>query len=195
MKARSDRAAWLKGGQARCVDEPEWRVFPYRLVLLGPPGVGKGTQAQLLSEKLGACHLSTGDVFRAARCDCASTPAMVRAVEHMRAGELVPDELVSALILERVRCLRCAGGFLLDGFPRTQPQAAMLDDLLRGQGVRLNGAINFELPVATIVARLRGRRTCAKCRMVYHLDTRPPRRAGVCDQCGAELHLREDDRP
>src|SRR5262245_44741741 len=194
MKGRSDRAAWLKGAQSRCANEPEWRPFPHRLVLLGPPGVGKGTQAQLLSERLGACHLSTGDVFRAARsaCSCGSgSPALNQALEHMRAGELVPDEVVSALIFERAGCLRCAGGFLLDGFPRTRPQAELLDDLLLEQAVCLNGAVHFESPLATIIARLRGRRTCLKCKAVYHLDTRPPRKSGICDHCGAELYLRE----
>src|SRR5215467_11200104 len=147
MKGRPDGAAWVKGGLTRCADEPEWRLFPYRLVLLGPPGVGKGTQAELLTEKLSACHLSTGDMFRAINrsCDCSNSPAMARALEYMRVGELVPDEVVSTLIYERVGCLRCAGGFLLDGFPLTQAQAATLEELLQKQGVRLNAAIHYEL--------------------------------------------------
>src|SRR5581483_11087866 len=126
MKAQPDRSAWIKGGLARCADEPEWQSLPHRLVLLGPPGVGKGTQAQLLSERFGACHLSTGDIFRAAKtliADCACSPAMVRALTYMSSGELVPDETVLSLVIERARCLHCGGGFLLDGFPRTIVQA------------------------------------------------------------------------
>src|SRR5262245_55200166 len=121
MSIENDRTAWLKGGENRCQNPSAKPARPYRLVLLGAPGVGKGTQAELLHERLGACALSTGDVFRAAKTagDCGVSDAMRTALEAMRKGELVSDETVLALVVERSRCLRCGGGFLLDGFPRT----------------------------------------------------------------------------
>ena len=125
MNVKNDRAAWLKGGSALCsITPPPTPEKNWRLVLLGAPGVGKGTQAQLLSERLGACHLSTGDVFRAAKClaDGERSPALNRALEFMRRGELVPDEIVLDMVSERVGCLRCSGGFLLDGFPAPSPR-------------------------------------------------------------------------
>jgi adenylate kinase len=168
---------------------------PYRLVLFGPPGVGKGTQAELLTHVLGTCHLSTGDVFRAAPCAGEQSPAAKEALDAMRRGELVSDALVVALVRERARCLRCRGGFLLDGFPRTIAQAEALDVLLAEQGVSLDAVLDYELPTEEIVARLSGRRTCPRCKAVYHVTTRPPAAEGVCDQCGGGLVQREDDRP
>jgi adenylate kinase len=168
---------------------------PHRLVLFGPPGVGKGTQAELLTRALGTCHLSTGDVFRAAACAGEQSPAVKEALDAMRRGELVSDALVVALVRERARCLSCRGGFLLDGFPRTVAQAEALDVLLAEQGVSLDAVLDYELPTEEIVARLSGRRTCPRCQAVYHLSTRPPATAGVCDQCGNGLAQREDDRP
>jgi adenylate kinase len=167
-------------------------------VLLGAPGVGKGTQAELLSERLGLCPLSTGDVFRAAKlranlAEC--SPAMTRALKHMAAGELVPDETVLALVAERVKCLRCSGGFLLDGFPRTVAQAEALERILGENGVRLDAVLNYELPLEVIVARLAGRRTCPNCKRVFHIETRPPKQPGLCDDCGLVLIQRNDDRP
>jgi len=167
--------------------------LPYRLVLFGPPGVGKGTQAELLTHVLGTCHLSTGDVFRAAQCAGEQSPAVQEALDAMRRGELVSDALVVALVRERARCLRCRGGFLLDGFPRTLAQA--LDLLLAEQGVSLNAVLDYELPTEEIVGRLSGRRTCPRCKAVYHMTTRPSVAAGVCDQCGGGLVQREDDQP
>jgi adenylate kinase len=168
---------------------------PYRLVLLGAPGAGKGTQAELLTQSLGTCHLSTGDVFRAAQCEANPSPALKDALEAMRRGELVSDAVVVALVRERARCLRCRGGFLLDGFPRTVAQAEALDVLMTEQGVTLDAVLNYELPLEEVVARLSGRRTCSGCKAVYHLTTRPPRAEGLCDQCAGRLVLREDDRP
>jgi adenylate kinase len=169
----------------------------YHVVLLGPPGAGKGTQAGLLAERLGACHLSTGDLFRAARQldACDRTPALAAALEHMGRGELVPDATVLDLVRERRGCLRCRGGFLLDGFPRTVAQAEALDGLLAAEGVRLDAVLNYELPVEQVVARLGGRRSCPACRAVFHLEARPPQVEGVCDRCGGLLERREDDRP
>src|SRR4051812_15046847 len=117
---KNDRNAWLKGGEAQCLIPPQGSVYPQRLVLLGAPGVGKGTQAELLAARLGACHLSTGDIFRAAKTltECDRTPTMTSALDFMRRGDLVPDKTVLDLLIERSKCLRCGGGFLLDGFPR-----------------------------------------------------------------------------
>jgi adenylate kinase len=168
---------------------------PYRMVLFGPPGVGKGTQAELLTRVLGTCHLSTGDVFRAAPCEGEQSPAVREALDAMRRGELVSDALVVALVRERAHCLRCRGGFLLDGFPRTLAQAEALDELLAEQVVSLDAVVDYELPLEEIVARLGGRRTCPGCKAVYHVATRPPAAAGVCDRCGGGLVQREDDRP
>lgn len=194
---RRDRTAWLRGGKNRCRIPAKPQKRPRRLVLLGAPGVGKGTQAELLASTLGGCHLSTGDVFRAARTlrDDECSPAMTAALEYMRRGELVPDETVLALVGERLTCLRCKGGFLLDGFPRTVPQAEALERLLDSQGVRLDAVLSYELPLEQVVARLSGRRTCGKCKAVFHESARPPETPGICDHCGGELLQREDDRP
>jgi adenylate kinase len=193
MSGPQDRAGWLQG-DVRCEPAiiPE---RPYRLVLLGPPGAGKGTQAELLCRSLGTCHLSTGDVFRAAQCQAEPSPALKAALGAMRRGELVPDAVVLALVRERVGCLRCRGGFLLDGFPRTVAQADALDGLLAEQGIALDAVLSYELPAEEVVARLSGRRTCPGCKTVYHLSARPPRAEGVCDWCGGELAQRDDDRP
>lgn len=197
MKVKNDRAAWLQGGAAECSVEPPKPDTIRRLVLLGAPGVGKGTQADLLSARLGVCHLSTGDVFRAAKCapESAHSPALEAALEQMRQGQLVPDETVLDLVRERVRCLRCVGGFVLDGFPRTVAQAGALEKALGVERLALSAVINYELPIEEIVSRLGGRRTCAGCKAVFHTQWRPPRVARVCDHCGGKLFQREDDRP
>ncbi len=197
METKPDRAAWLKGPAAQCAVPPGEPERPWRLVLLGAPGVGKGTQAELLAQGLGACHLSTGDVFRAAKGlpDCERSPAMNEALDYMRRGELVPDSTVLAMVRERVSCLRCRGGFLLDGFPRTVAQAEALEGLLRDERIQLDAVLDYQLPIDEIVARLSGRRTCSVCKAVYHVTTRPPKVTGLCDQCGAPLIQREDDRP
>lgn len=196
MEAKSDRAAWLKGGDACCNLPPRDVDRPWRLVLLGAPGVGKGTQAELISERLGTCHLSTGDVFRAARTlgEAERSPALTEALECMRQGRLVSDETVLEMVRERTKCLRCQGGFLLDGFPRTVAQAGALDELLDSQALELDAVLSYELPIAQIVARLSGRRTCSQCKAVYHVEARPPQTEGLCDQCGGALFQREDDR-
>ncbi len=195
---KPDRAAWLKGGNAVCSNppsKPAGRIW--RLVLLGAPGVGKGTQAELLSERLGACQLSTGDVFRAAKClaEGDRSPGLEAALHYMVRGDLVPDEIVLTIISERMRCLRCCGGFLLDGFPRTVAQAEALEAMLKKENVPLTAVLNYELPLDQIVVRLSGRRTCSKCKAVFHVMNMPPRMKGICDHCGAELIQREDDRP
>jgi len=189
------KRAWLEGQAALC-SVPPWRERSWRLVLLGAPGVGKGTQAALLSERLRTCHLSTGDLFRAAaaRGDCARTPGLAEAIEHIRRGELVPDSLVWQMVRDRRECLRCRGGFLLDGFPRTLGQAAALEGFLEEEGLPLHAVVNYEMPLEEIVARLSGRRTCRSCQAVFHVVSHAPRVDGVCDQCGAELYQRDDDR-
>jgi adenylate kinase len=141
--------------------------------------------------------LSTGDVFRAAKTLPKEelSPAIVQALEYMRKGELVPDETVVNLVRERVECLKCKKGFLLDGFPRTAAQAGALEQLLKQNNLKLDAVLSYELPIEQIVARLSGRRTCEKCKAVYHVTGRPPKKEGICDVCGGKLVLREDDRP
>jgi adenylate kinase len=191
-----DRTAWLKGGDAVCKMPPRKPLDKaWRIVLLGAPGIGKGTQSEMLCERLGTCHLSTGDVFRTAKCleESEQTRSMKEALKFMRQGALVPDEIVLGLIRDRLRCLRCSGGFLLDGFPRTVSQAEALEKIL--QKVSLTAVLNYELPLERVVARLSGRRTCSGCKAVFHVTTRPPKVAEICDHCGGSLYQREDDRP
>lgn len=197
VRTRNDRAAWLHGPLAQCSAVGPGVAKPWRLILLGPPGVGKGTQADLLHQRIGACHLSTGDVFRAAasRGDCNSSPAMQAALEYMRRGALVPDDIVWEMVRERSACLRCRGGFLLDGFPRTLGQAEALRLHLELEGMTLSAVVNYELPLPEIVERLSGRRVCERCKAVFHATRQPPRVAGVCDHCAGQLLQREDDRP
>jgi len=190
-------AAWLQGPSAHCEPLPAPSPHPWRLALLGAPGVGKGTQADLLNKRLRACHLSTGDIFRAAkgRAECELSPAMRAALEYMRRGDLVPDSTVWDLVRERGACLHCGGGFILDGFPRTLNQAQSLKALMINEGLALTAVVKYELPVVEIISRLSGRQTCARCKSVFHARERPPTVVGVCDRCGGKLFEREDDRP
>jgi adenylate kinase len=159
--------------------------------------VGKGTQADLLHQKLRACHLSTGDVFRAAagRKECELSPAMKAATGYMRSGALVLGSTAWEMVRERSGCLHCSGGFILDGFPRTLSQAESLKQLMQDVGLSLTAVVNYDLPATEIVDRLSGRRTCEQCRTVFHVTERPPKAEGVCDRCGGKLFQREDDRP
>ena len=193
--SKNNRAAWLEGPSATC-PPPAEVAHPWRLILLGAPGVGKGTQADLLRQRLGACHLSTGDVLRAAASGngCAPSPAMTAALEFMRRGELVPDTSVWEMVRERGACLRCRGGFILDGFPRTLSQAESLTGLMKDERLPLDAVVNYELPLGEIVERLSGRRTCEKCKAVYHITRQPSKANGICDRCGARLYQREDDQ-
>jgi adenylate kinase len=195
---KHDRTAWLKGAESICRMPPRApRRQPLRLVLLGAPGVGKGTQAEMINDFFGACHLSTGDIFRDAKNSCVETLSVTSkaALDFMRRGELVPDTTVLDIVAERLRCFRCSGGFLLDGFPRTVAQAAALEELLQREQVQLDAVINYDLPIEKIVARLSGRRTCSHCKTVYHIASQPSQRPNICDRCGAKLIQREDDRP
>ncbi len=194
-ETKNHRAAWLQGPAAKC-ETPNRAEQPWRLVLLGAPGVGKGTQAELLNHHLHACHLSTGDVFRAASKSTGElSPAMQAATDFMRKGELVPDATVWQMVCERKGCLHCDGGFILDGFPRTLAQAESLEKLMEREGIVLHAVINYELPASDIVARLSGRRTCEQCKAVYNVTERPPRIDGVCDKCSGKLFQRDDDKP
>jgi adenylate kinase len=193
---KNDRATWFHAGEAKCSIPPPARKKPARLVLMGPPGIGKGTQAQLLCKQLGICHLSTGDVFRAAGARKENvSPALQTALHQMQSGELVSDTTVIEIVRERLKCLHCEGGFALDGFPRTLTQAAALESLLLEHGVDLSGVVNYELPLEQIVSRLSGRRVCPNCRAVFHVTQAPPKTPGVCDNCASPLYQREDDRP
>ncbi|MGP8077143.1 MAG: adenylate kinase [Thermoplasmata archaeon] len=160
----------------------------HRIVFLGPPGVGKGTQASRLARELGVPHLSTGDLLRSAVA--ARTPLGLEAEGHIRAGRLVPDPLVLAILKERLQNPDCAGGFLLDGFPRNVAQAKELERISP-----LEGVLAFDLPFDVLIPRLSGRRVCPTCQAVYHVETQRPQRPGRCDRDGSELVLRPDDRP
>lgn len=197
MPSKNDHASWIKGPAAHCSNPLHPRPSPFRFVLLGAPGVGKGTQAEMLSERLGACQLSTGEIFRAASSTSESdrTPALDSALDSMNRGELVSDETVLEIVKERTACLRCKGGFLLDGFPRTVSQAEALTQLLARENVQLDAVLSYDLPLETIVVRLSGRRNCEKCKAIFHMQTRPPKIEGVCDACQGRLLQREDDRP
>lgn len=194
-QAKPNRAAWLEGSSNVCAPQPG-PTHPWRLILLGAPGVGKGTQADLLSQRLGACHLSTGDVLRnAGQSVSEPTPAMTAARDCMQRGALVPDHTVWEIVRERSACIRCRGGFILDGFPRTRLQAELLNQLIADEGISLDAVVNYEMPIAKIVERLSGRRICKACKAVYHVTRQPSKTDGVCDTCGENLFHREDDRP
>ena len=161
-----------------------------KLVLLGPPGAGKGTQAQILAKRYSVPHISTGDILREAVRD--GTELGREARGFMDRGELVPDDLVVAMVRERLGKEDCARGWLLDGFPRTLPQAEALDAQLRDEEY---AAVYFDVSEEAVVERLSGRRVCSECGHIYHLKFNPPEREGVCDRCCGKLHRRDDDRP
>jgi len=189
-----DRTAWFKGGNARCTHTGVIPTRPWRIVLLGGPGVGKGTQAALLAERLNACHLSTGDVFRNAKsCSGPLTPALEDAIDYMQRGALVPDATVIDIVRERLHCLSCAKGFLLDGFPRTLEQAKQLDAMMDEINQKFDAVISYELDDDALVQRLTGRRTCKHCKATFHVQHAPSKKDGICDHCGGELYQREDD--
>lgn len=162
-----------------------------RLVLLGPPGAGKGTQAQVLSKDLGIPHVSTGDMLRQALKERSAVG--LKAKEYMESGRLVPDEVVIELVRERLRLPDAKIGFILDGFPRTAEQAGSLDRTLAGLGMPLDRVLYFKTGLPVILKRLGGRRVCGKCGQTYHLTNFKPRKEGVCDACGGALTERPDD--
>lgn len=164
-----------------------------RVVLLGPPGAGKGTQAARLAASWGVPHVSTGDAFRQAVAE--GTALGKLAQEYMQRGELVPDEVVNGVVAARLARDDCAPGFVLDGYPRTLPQAEALEGMLEERGLRLDAVVDLTVSEEELVRRAAGRRVCSRCGANYHLEFRPPRHAGRCDLCGGELVQREDDRP
>ncbi|MBI3300920.1 MAG: adenylate kinase [Deltaproteobacteria bacterium] len=163
-----------------------------RIVLVGPPGAGKGTQARMLQEKFGIPQVSTGDLLREAVRE--GTPLGQQARTYMDAGELVPDQLVTAMVAERLQRPDCAVGFLLDGFPRTIAQADALAAALAQRQQRLDGVVSIVVPRVALVERLSGRWVCKNCGAMYHERFSPPQRAGVCDQCQGTLYQRSDDK-
>jgi adenylate kinase len=165
-----------------------------RLIFLGAPGVGKGTQAQRLAAQEGIPQVSTGEILRDSVKQ--GTPLGRQAKEYMDAGKLVPDEVVIGIVRDKVAAPECAGGYILDGFPRTVAQAEALDRMLleRGGG-GIEHVVSFDVPNAEIVRRLSGRRSCPSCQTVYHVEHDPPKRAGLCNKCGGALVQRADDKP
>jgi len=163
-----------------------------RIVLLGPPGAGKGTQAKLLQDRFGACQISTGDILRKAVAE--KTPLGEQAAQYLNRGALVPDDVIVNLVASRLKEKDCEPGFILDGFPRTIPQAESLDAILRREDIALNAALSVRVPHEVVIERLAGRRTCRNCGALSHVAFNPPKKAGVCDRCGGEVYQREDDR-
>lgn len=166
-----------------------------RLVFMGPPGAGKGTQAKAVAEKYGIPHVSSGDIFRAEILG--KTPLGKQIVSYLDSGALVPDEITVRAVVSRLEADDCAGGWLLDGFPRTEAQAEALDEALETSGGKLSAVVNLEVDPEIIVQRMSGRRVCPKCGRSYHVEHVPPKVDGKCDDeaCTAELITRDDDKP
>ena len=164
-----------------------------KIVMLGAPGAGKGTQAKMIAEKYGVPHISTGDIFRANIKN--GTELGKEAKSYMDKGQLVPDELTVRLLLDRVANADCANGYVLDGFPRTIPQAEVLTAELEKLGEKVDYAVDVDVPDENIINRMSGRRACLKCGATYHVVFAAPKTEGVCDTCGEGLVLRDDDKP
>lgn len=164
-----------------------------KLIMLGAPGAGKGTQAKKIAEKYGIPHISTGDIFRANIKN--GTELGNKAKSYMEQGLLVPDELTCDLVVDRIQQEDCSNGYVLDGFPRTIPQAEALKAALEKLGTTIDYAINVEVPDENIVTRMGGRRACLACGSTYHIVYNAPKVEDVCDVCGAKLVLRDDDKP
>ena len=164
-----------------------------KIIMLGAPGAGKGTQADKICAKYNIPHISTGDIFRANIKN--NTELGQKAKSYMDKGELVPDELVVDLVVDRIKADDCTNGYVLDGFPRTIPQAEALDAALAAINDKVDYAINVEVPDENIINRMSGRRACVACGATYHVVHIPTKVDGVCDKCGAELILRDDDKP
>jgi len=164
-----------------------------KIVMLGAPGAGKGTQAKMIAEKYGIPHVSTGDIFRANIKN--GTELGKEAKQYMDQGKLVPDELTVKILLDRVAQDDCKNGYVLDGFPRTIPQANVLDEALTKLGDRIDYSVNVDVPDDNIINRMGGRRACVACGATYHIVYNAPKTEGICDNCGKELIIRDDDQP
>ncbi|MEN6392074.1 MAG: adenylate kinase [Syntrophomonas sp.] len=162
------------------------------IILMGPPGAGKGTQADIIKANYPIPHISTGDMFRDAVSK--QTPLGVEAKKYMDSGQLVPDEVTIGIVAERLAEPDCQKGFLLDGFPRTIPQADALEEVLAKLNKKIDAVINIFVPDEILIARITGRVSCRDCKTVYNLNTNPPKKVGVCDLCGGELFQRSDDQ-
>ncbi len=164
-----------------------------KIIMLGAPGAGKGTQAKMIAAKYQIPHISTGDIFRANIKN--GTELGMEAKKYMDQGQLVPDELTVKILLDRVAQPDCSEGYVLDGFPRTIPQAEVLDNALNKLGDSIDFAVDVDVPDENIVRRMSGRRACLSCGATYHIEHIPPKQEGVCDTCGQPLVLRDDDKP
>ena len=164
-----------------------------KIIMLGAPGAGKGTQAIMLADKYGIPHISTGDIFRSNLKE--GTELGKKAKEYMDQGLLVPDELTTDLVVDRIHQADCEKGFILDGFPRTIPQAECLTEALAKEDDKMDFAVNVDVKDENIINRMAGRRACPNCGATYHLVSLKPKKEGICDRCGAELILRDDDKP
>lgn len=164
-----------------------------KIIMLGAPGAGKGTQAKMIAKKYDIPHISTGDIFRANIKN--GTELGNKAKAFMDAGQLVPDELTVQLVLDRIKQQDCMKGYVLDGFPRTIPQAEALDSALNDRGEKIEYAINVNVPDSNIINRMAGRRACVNCGATYNIVYNPTQKEGVCDVCQGELILRDDDKP
>jgi adenylate kinase len=176
-----------------CAGEGANRLAGTRVVLLGPPGAGKGTQAKLLHEVIQGCQISTGDILRQAVAE--KTPLGKEAASYIDRGALVPDDLILNLVGQRIKEKDCANGFLLDGFPRTVAQAEGLQQILKSLGQELDGVLSVQVPPQVVVERLSGRRSCKDCGAMYHITLSPSKKDGVCDRCDGALYQRTDDNP
>jgi len=164
-----------------------------KIIMLGAPGAGKGTQAQQISAKYDIPQISTGDIFRANIKN--NTELGAKAKVYMDAGDLVPDDLVIDLVADRITWDDCKDGYILDGFPRSIPQAEALDEILRSREDKVDYVLDIDVPDENIIHRMGGRRACPNCGATYHIEFNPPKVEGVCDNCGGELILRDDDKP
>ena len=164
-----------------------------KIIMLGAPGAGKGTQAKMIADQYGIPHISTGDIFRVNIKE--QTELGMEAKKYMDQGALVPDELTVKILLDRVAKDDCKLGYVLDGFPRTIPQAEVLDKAVKELNETIDYAINVEVPDGNIIKRMTGRRACLACGATYHVEHVPPNKEGICDRCGKELVLRGDDQP
>ena len=164
-----------------------------KIIMLGAPGAGKGTQAKRIAKKYNIPHISTGDIFRANIKE--GTELGKKAKEYMDKGELVPDDITIGMLLDRIHKADCKDGFVLDGFPRTIPQAKSLTKALSELGEKIDYAVNIDVPDESIITRMSGRRACLSCGSTYHIKYSAPKKENICDNCGSELVIRDDDKP